>query len=51
MKIKTHIGDLELTGLQKNSLGYHAITGKGFDQKTWMVSKQEYDRLKKGMRL
>ena len=47
VKIKTFGGELEVEYVFEDGLGYHAVTGKGLSQRTWMITKDEYERLKK----
>lgn len=49
VKIKTPRGELEVEYVFENSLGYHAVTGSGLNQKTWFLTKDRYDNLKQGL--
>jgi len=44
--LKTYLGNIEIEYVYKNSLGYFAVTGKGLYQRTWTITKQEFERLK-----
>lgn len=46
VKIKTYLGELKVEDIYENSLGYHAVTGKGLSQRTWTLTRDEYERLK-----
>lgn len=46
VKIETFRGELEVEYVYENSLGYHAVTGNGLNQKTWHLTKDRYDNLK-----
>jgi len=48
-KLKTGFGELEVEYIYENSLGYHVVTGEGFNQRTWFLSKARYDKLKEEM--
>ena len=44
-KLKTCLGEKEIEFLYQNSLGYFAVTGTGLSQRSWMLTKQEYEKL------
>ena len=45
--LKTFLGEKDIEFLYKSSLGYFAVTGTGLSQRSWMITKAEYDNLKK----
>lgn len=45
--VRTFIGDLEVESIYHNSLGFHAVTGEGLNQKTWNITAKEYKDLEK----
>ena len=45
-KIETYLGELDLECVFENSLGFFAVTGQGLNQRTWHITKQEYEKLK-----
>ncbi len=47
MKIKTYLGELDVEYLYKNNLGYFAITGDKLSRRSWMITKEEYEKLSK----
>ena len=46
-KIKTFLGELEVEAVYTDSHNYWAVTGKGLSRRSWMITKAEYDRLKR----
>jgi hypothetical protein len=48
-KLETAFGVFDVEAVFENSLGYHAITGTGWNQRTWTLTEAEYVKLKKQM--
>ena len=46
-KLQTAFGELEVEAVYANSLGYFAVTGKGFNRRTFMLTHKQYEELKK----
>ena len=46
-EIKTFIGTMKVEGVRKDSNGYWAVTGTGWDSRSWMISGKEYEAYKK----